>query len=185
MKLNTPDSHSLKGALILADPTLRDENFSRTVVLMTEHQPGLGAHGYIFNRPLERKVGEVLVSEEFSSLREVPIFLGGPVGREHLTFAAFAWVEDQTGLHCSTHLSVEQAIERHAAGQLVRAFLGYAGWGEGQLEQELEGKSWIARPPSAELLLRAPDEALWEHLLRSMGPWGKLVAGLPENPSLN
>ncbi len=175
----------IKGSLFLADPSLRDPNFSRCVLLLTEYSRAKGAHGYILNRPMDKKVGDVLASVEFAALREVPIYIGGPVGQEHLTFAAFGWPPDQDVLSFNTHLSTQEAIARHEAGDVVRAFLGYAGWSEGQLEDELREQAWITRSPAAEVLKPGRREDLWTSLLSSLGPWGRILADTPEDPSLN
>jgi putative transcriptional regulator len=175
----------LKGSLILADPSLRDPNFFRSVLLLTEHRLDQGAHGYILNRPMNKLVGDVLSSSEFAPLRQVPIFIGGPVGQEHLTFAAFEWKQDQKILDFATHLDTEDAIRRHRSGQEVRAFLGYSGWEEGQLEEELRQKAWITRKPAGSALKRDSTEKIWSELLSSMGPWYQLLSKAPENLYLN
>ena len=185
MTFDGPQQLTLKGSLILADPSLRDPNFFRSVLILTEHQPDKGAHGYILNRPLNKVVGDVLEATEFSELRQVPIYIGGPVGQEHLTFAAFQWLPDGRCLNYATHLSTKEAIRRFREGETVRAFLGYAGWGEGQLENELKQKSWITRKPASGVLKSGVSVELWSELLSSMGPWYQLLAGTPENPSLN
>ena len=174
----------LKGSLILADPSLRDPNFNRSVLLVTDYQQSKGAHGYILNRPMGKHVGEVLTSDEFAELREVPIYIGGPVGQEHLTFAAFCCPSTDS-LTYTTHLSTEEAIQRHNAGDTVRAFLGYSGWSEGQLEDEIREQAWITRRPVAEVLKPGRREEMWVSLLSSLGPWGQLLANTPDDPSLN
>ena len=88
-------------------------------------------------------------------------------------------------MRCATHLSAEEAVVRLDAGDSVRAFLGYSGWGCGQLEAELQQKSWIPRKVHPEIMRTEANESLWLELLRSLGPWGTLVAGMPENPSMN
>lgn len=185
MTFDDSEQLSLKGSLILADPSLRDPNFFRSVLLLTEHRHDQGAHGYILNRPMNKKVGDVLSSEEFSELRQVPIYIGGPVGQEHLTFASFRWQQDGQELNFTTHLSTEDAIRRHLEGETVRAFLGYAGWEEGQLEEELRQKAWISRKPAGTALKADSTEKIWSELLSSMGPWYELLAKAPENLSLN
>lgn len=185
MNIEKPEPTNLKGALLLADPTLLDENFARTVVLLTDHQKESGTHGLVINRTLDQKVGDILKGPEFAPLRKVPVHIGGPVGREHLTFAALAWEASQDALRFATHLSLEDAIARMETGETIRAFLGYSGWGRGQLENEITLKSWVPRKPSRDILKAAPDESLWRKLLTTLGPWGALVAGMPERPSLN
>lgn len=102
---------NLKGKLILADPSLRDGNFARSVLFLTEHSPVLGAQGYIVNRPLGKTVGDVLPSADFPGIESVPIFIGGPVDQEQLTFAALEWDPETSCISMSTHLSTSDASE--------------------------------------------------------------------------
>ena len=185
MPFEDPEQLCLRGSLILADPSLKDPNFFRSVLLLTEHRHDRGAHGYILNRPLGKQVGEVLTSDDFAPLEDVPIFFGGPVGQEHLTFAAFVWRPKIKQLQFATHLSTTEAVRRRQEGEIIRAFLGYAGWGEGQLEAELRQQSWITRKPAALVLETERTDSLWTGLLKSMGPWYRLLANTPDNPSWN
>lgn len=185
MQFDDPAPLCLKGSLILADPSLRDPNFFRSVLVLTDHRHDQGAHGYILNRPLGKKVGDVLSTDEFARLREIPIFVGGPVSQEHLTFAAFRWKPASNQLLCATHLSTPEAQERLDQGETIRAFIGYSGWGEGQLESELRQKAWITRKPNARVLQARKIDYMWAELLSSMGPWYQLLAGTPDNPALN
>jgi putative transcriptional regulator len=182
---DNPGPVNLRGALILADPSLRDPNFARTVLLLTDHEADQGAHGYVLNRPMGKRVGDLLKDESFRDLAEVPIFHGGPVSPERLTFAVLAWDEAVGRLSFTTHLSVEDARSLRQEGGEVRAFVGYSGWAEGQLENELRQRAWITRKPAREVVAMAQPERLWEDLLSSMGPHFGLMAKMPDDPSLN
>jgi putative transcriptional regulator len=171
--------------LILADPSLHDPNFSRSVILLTDHSNETGAHGYILNRPLGKTVGDVLPSEEFPGIESVPIFFGGPVDQEQLTFASLEWDSDLSEIAVQTHLSTAVAGERLASGAVVRAFVGYSGWGGGQLETELQQRAWITGKSSQLVLRKSNADRLWAEILRTMGPYYTLLAGTPNDPSLN
>lgn len=184
MSIDPPDpAISLGGTLLIAAPSLRDPNFFRTVLLLTEHSETEGAHGYVLNRPLGRTVGEVLTDPEFEDLAATPIFLGGPVSTGHLAFASLRWNEGR--LEFESHLSAEAARHRRAEGFELRAFVGYSGWSGGQLESELGQDAWIPRTPDRRVLGTTPSERLWGELLESMGPRYRLIARMPEDPSLN
>lgn len=174
----------LRGSLLLADPSLQDETFRRTVLLLTEHRHDEGAHGYVLNRPFGKNAGQLLGSAEFKPLAQVPVFLGGPVSQEQLTFAALSW-HDSEGLRWTTHLTREDAIHRMETGEHVRAFIGYSGWSSGQLENELKRRSWIISRPDASLLTSDPGAGLWKEILCGMGPYYQLLAGMPDDPGLN
>ena len=173
----------LRGSLILADPSLRDPNFSRTVLLLTEHSAATGAHGYVLNRPLGRKVGDVLDAEEFAPLREVPLFVGGPVATGQLSFTSLHW--DGEAVRYDTHLSAEEARSRHAEGFAVRAFVGYAGWAAGQLEGEIAAGAWWVVDASPDDALSAEPEELWRSVLRRQPGGLRMFANYPANPAMN
>ncbi|NIP92974.1 MAG: YqgE/AlgH family protein, partial [Akkermansiaceae bacterium] len=175
----------LQGQLLIADPSLRDGIFNRSVVLLAEHSAEEGAFGLILNHPSGHKVGEFLKEEEFSSLSRIPVHIGGPVAREHLTFAALWWTEEK-GLRFATRISAADAV-KHAqnSGTLVRAFVGYSGWSEGQLESELRQQSWITARPTADLLACHHDNSLWCETLRAISPFHKIIAEAPPDPFLN
>jgi putative transcriptional regulator len=182
---DNPGPVCLRGSLILADPSLRDPNFVRTVLLLTDHETEQGAHGYVLNRPMGRTVGEVLPNLQFETLASIPVFVGGPVGQERLTFASLSWDETGKRLVFTTHLSVDDASRLQRAGAHVRAFVGYSGWSEGQLENELRQRAWITRKPAPEVVEMTHPETLWKELLASMGPWFGLLSRLPDDPSMN
>jgi putative transcriptional regulator len=185
MDFDDPTQLSLAGSLILADPSLREATFRRTVLLLTTHTPGDGAHGYILNRPIGKTVGDFLSDEEFESLKGVPIFMGGPVNAEQLTFSSIRWDNEENQLDYEIHLNASEAKQRLLEGFTVRAFVGYAGWSEGQLEHELQQRAWITHKPESLVLRSEKIDDLWSDLLRSISPWHRLLADAPEDPSLN
>ena len=187
MDFDDPEQLCLRGSLILADPSLRDPNFFRSVLLLTEHGFESGAHGYVLNRPLGKTVAEILPPKDFEGLESVEVFVGGPVNQEQLTFAALRWNAERSAIDFKTHLSTSQAAERTSGNEDVRAFVGYAGWAGGQLEMELQQRAWIACKGKASVVKPAMKNAkeLWRELMLSMGPYYHLLADTPEDPTLN
>ena len=155
------------------------------MLLLTEHSNEAGAHGYILNRPLGKKVGDVLPSEDFEGISDVEVYFGGPVSQEQLTFAALSWDDASGNVVVESHLSTALASERLADGASIRAFVGYAGWAGGQLEAELQQRAWIASKPYRQTVTDKSTETLWADILKSMGPYYSLLAAAPEDPSLN
>src|ERR1043166_8037246 len=86
-----PSSRNLAGSLLVAHPNMLDPNFRRTVLFISEHDPSAGALGVIINRPLDRQVADLVTETPPEGLAEAPVFLGGPVGKNQLMFAAFEW----------------------------------------------------------------------------------------------
>ncbi len=181
----TDETPSLSGSLLLAAPTLRDPNFSRSVIFMAAHDTDEGAFGYILNRPLAKHVIDLLPGHDLGALGQVPVFLGGPVATDKLAFAALRWNSKRNALKCITHLSVQDALHELSMGRDVRGFVGYSGWSGGQLEVELKRSSWIISP-AKQVVLTSPQPAqLWTALLTQMGPLYQLMSGMPDDVSLN
>jgi len=184
VSIPSPTPPNLTDKLLLADAGLLDPNFFRSVIYMTQHGED-GAHGFVINHPLERTVDSLLSGEEFELLAEVPVFQGGPVNAERLSFATIGWDPIAEKISFETNLSTEDATEAFLAGKDVRAFVGYAGWSGGQLEKELEQHTWTVHP--AVPLLARPDlvEKLWSRILRELGPYYEAVSRTPDHPEHN
>ncbi len=175
----------LKGRLLLADPSLRDGIFDRSVVLITHHSAEEGAHGVILNHPDDRCVGDLFSAGEFDPVRSLKIYQGGPVALDQLTFAAFSW-QASRGLRYRISLSLEKAIAMNrSSGTLVRAFVGYAGWSAGQLESELARKAWTVVKPEEDLLGIDHSPSLWSELMRRISPYHRILSVAPSQPWLN
>jgi putative transcriptional regulator len=185
------DSHhselpiQLQGRLLLADPSLRDGIFNRSVILLAEHGADIGAFGLILNHPTGKTVGDFLEGEEFVRLQHLPVHHGGPVAADQLTFSSFWWSK-KLGLRWAVRLSAKAAaIHAQRPGRIVRAFIGYSGWTAGQLESELRRNSWLAARPQQDLLGQAHDPQLWSDLLRDISPLHRILAEAPDDPTLN
>lgn len=184
MSIEDSSQLCLKGSLLLAEPALREPTFHRAVILLDEHQHDLGAHGFILNRPSGQTAGDLLPSADFAALAAVPVYYGGPVQTEQLTFAALSWHAAE-GLRCATHLTREDAIHRIRSGEHVRAIIGYSGWGAGQLENEIKHRTWIIAKPDESVADPAQSAGLWTTILDRMGPWFRLLSRAPDDPTLN
>ena len=178
---------SLQGQLLVASPGLFDPNFRRTVVLVTEHTED-GAAGLVLNRPTESEVSEIVPALESLVDDGEPIFMGGPVQPNGvLVLGEFLDPEDAAvPLFGSLGFpSLDEPDEVVPLTTRRRIFAGYAGWGSGQLEDELAREDWIleeAQPDDA--FTEAPGE-LWADVLRRKGGIYELVARMPEDPSVN
>lgn len=172
------------GDLLIADPSLNSGIFRKSVVLLADHTSN-GAFGLILNSPSNTCVGDYLRDKNFASLARIPVHTGGPVAREHLTFAAF-WMSPDNELRYAFRISAEDAIQHSKnTGTLVRAFVGYSGWGRGQLESELESHSWVLTSPPANLLGMPHDRSLWRETLEGLSAFHRLLTLCPQNPWLN
>ena len=162
---------SLANQLLVALPALGDPQFARSVTLVCQHDAD-GAMGVMVNRASEYTLGEVLrqmgIECEDEALRAQPVLAGGPVHPERgfvLHDGEGAW--DSTlpitgDLSVTTSRDVLEAIARGEGPAHAVVALGCAGWGAGQLEQELVENSWLTVPADAELLFMVPLPLRWQ-----------------------
>jgi putative transcriptional regulator len=191
----------LKGQLLLDSGQLRGSFFQRTVVLICEHNAE-GAFGLVLNRSTGSKIGEMVVADLPETLKEFPLYLGGPVQPTALSFLhTEIFVPEVNPLDVSIETPDVSVIpnlvlghsldtlmeigESFSATRKVKMFAGYAGWSPGQLEDEMKRKAWLTHPASLELVLDAEPATLWQKVLRAMGPKYRLLSQMPEDLSLN
>lgn len=166
---------SLQGHFLVATPYLGDPRFHGGVIYLCEHN-GDGALGVMVNRPLDISLGEILEQLDMDGGElEEPVFGGGPVQPERgfvLHQPGRQWVNTVAvaeGIRLTTSRDILQAIgEGEGPGQF-RVALGYAGWGEGQLEEELAGNAWLTCPAGPELLFHTDWSQLYSAVLRRLG----------------
>jgi putative transcriptional regulator len=180
---------SLRGQLIVASPSLLDPNFHRTVVLIAEHGED-GAMGVVLNRPLDTAVAEAappladLVEDD-----DEPLFSGGPVqSTSVIILARFVDPEDAGAIVFEdVGFVVADADFDELAPSLMsaRVFAGFAGWGAGQLESEMERDDWIVEPALADDVFTDDAVGLWSNVLERKGGQFALVARMPLDPSVN
>lgn len=186
MAKSSPASSNLSGVLIAAHPGLLDPNFRRRVVLISSHSAEDGALGVVVNWPLKQTLGEVDPAFELEPLGRVPLYRGGPVAQEELLFAAWQWLPKEGLFRLAFGIDHEQARSYLGApGYQVRAFLGYAGWGQGQLEEEVAHHSWLLSSVAGKSLTGEEGTALWRKILSGISPEMKILADAPEDPSRN
>ncbi len=178
-----------KGRLLLSEPFMGDYYFGRAVILLAEHNPE-GSFGLILNKPVSKMLNEV--ADDFPYLK-TPLYLGGPVEPNRLFFIHTLGdqisdsVEVMKGLFWGG--SMEDVAELSQLKKLTpensRFFLGYAGWGDHQMEEELKRNSWAITIASAELIFSTKSDDLWKKLTRKLGSDYRLWDKFPVNPNLN
>ncbi len=181
---------SLRGNLLLSAPNLFDPNFRRTVVLIAEHTPE-GALGLVLNRPAETTVGEAVPDLEWiAGSPDEAVYAGGPVGADSVIVLAEFEDPDLAAAMVLEDVGFVPAVgagtdEIAAATTRARVFAGHAGWGPGQLEDEMAENSWIVEPAQAQDVFSDDPEDLWSAVLRRKGQQWRLVATMPQDPSRN
>jgi putative transcriptional regulator len=178
---------SLRGHLLIAGPSLLDPNFWRTVVLVGEHTEE-GALGVVLNRSSETTVDEALPELALLAEEMGTVHVGGPVQPAAVVVLAdFAEAADAESLVVESVGFLPPEIEPDTLGELRRArvYVGYAGWGPGQLDVELEEGSWIVEPAQPDDVFTDDPEGLWSDVLRRKGGPFTLLAAMPPDPSQN
>lgn len=181
---------SLRGKLLVAAPALKDPNFDRTVVFIAEHSED-GAMGLVLNRPSEAPVAEAIPDLDWvAGSGDEIVFVGGPVAANGVIVLA-EWddpskavvlVDDDLGFVPG---DAEDTGELAAAMRRARVYAGHAGWGPGQLEDELADDAWIIEAPLRDELFSDDPEGLWAAVLRRKGREFALLSTMPPDPSLN
>lgn len=179
----------VKGQLLLDSGQLRGSFFQRTVVLICQHN-NEGAFGLVLNRGTGNKAGEMVVADLPDTIKECPLYLGGPVQPTALSFLHSDSFIPDANVMANLNLghSLDDLVdigESFSATKKVRLFAGYAGWGPGQLEDEMKRKAWLTHPASLELVFDAKPDELWQTILNQKGWKYKLLAQSPEDLSLN
>jgi putative transcriptional regulator len=178
---------SLRGQLLIAGPSLWDPNFRRTVVLIGHHDDE-GAVGVVLNRPLEATVEEAVPPLSPLVPPGESLFRGGPVQPEAAVVLADFEDPGRAGILALDSIGfLPEETDADAIGGLRRArvFAGYAGWGAGQLEAEMDETSWHATPAlPGDVFTREPDR-LWGTVVARLGPEYRLLRTMPMDPQMN
>jgi len=181
-------SESLAGQLLLASPTLQDPNFARTVVLIGIHSED-GAMGVVLNRPSTATVAEAVPQLEDVAGALETVYVGGPVQPSSVVFLAEFLEPSLAGTLVLGRIGFpapDAGIEQLArATERARVFAGHAGWGRGQLDEEIANGDWIAHPAEPQDVFTDVPEELWSSVLTRKGGSYALIARMPPDPSVN
>jgi putative transcriptional regulator len=176
------------GTFLVASPVLRDPNFSRTVVLLCEHEDSEGSMGLVINRPTDTPLDRA-VDGVASKPRQV-LWYGGPVQRDIVVV-----LHQDVDLPGARSVCDGMAVGGDPDEILVllggprrsrtRVFSGYSGWGAGQLRDELASGSWIVAPAAARIVFDVEPASIWAEALQTLGPRYAYLAALPLDPRVN
>ena len=177
------------GILLISDPFLKDPNFMRTVVFLCEHREQ-GSFGFVLNRKYENTIDEIIPELEGYKL---PVYYGGPVQTDTLHFL-HQYPEEIPGSQevikgiywgGDFDVLVEMIKNKSIDQNKVRFFVGYSGWGEGQLKDELTEKSWLTVKAVRKLVFHKKYEEIWKDALKQLGGDYEMMINFPIDPQLN
>ena len=178
---------SLKGQLLISGPTLWDPNFRRTVLLIGHHDDE-GAVGVILNRASATTVAEAVPPLGPLVAPDEPLFLGGPVQPDApVVIAEFVDPSDGELLAFDAigFLPSDVSPSSELALRRARVFAGYAGWGPGQLEAEMDEDSWVTEAARPSDVFSDEPSRLWEDVLKRKGASFDLLRLMPLDPTQN
>jgi len=186
MKRKRSDLGNLTGSLLVAHPSLLDPNFRRTILFLSHHSEEDGAVGLVLNRPLPQDLGNAAKKKQPALIKDLELFYGGPVAKDQVTIASLQWRDNPTAVAFHSFMGQIEDIQIAPEWQNgLRAFIGYAGWSKGQLENEISQNAWLVIQPSRHLIEMEDPESAWKELMRQSGPLLKLLAEAPDDPELN
>lgn len=176
-----------KGKVLISQPFMADGCFKRSVVLLTEYSEN-GAIGLVLNKRLRVTMGELM--KDFP-VAEAPLSVGGPVSTDTLHYLhTFNNIPDAVeivnGIYWGGNIDVVRKLLSMAVMKPddIRFFAGYAGWNNGQLDDELKNDSWMIGDIRPALIIN-PSRDLWMDSVKALGEKYHLWTTLPEHPELN
>lgn len=177
------------GILLIADPFLKDPNFLRTVVFLCEHKES-GSLGFVLNRKFENTLDELVPG--LDSLK-LPVYYGGPVQMDTIHFLHQypneipGSEEVIKGVYWGGDF--ETVISMLKSGTVdpdrIRFYIGYSGWSDGQLNNELEEKSWLTVAGTRKLIFHRNYQEIWKDSLKQLGGDYEMMINFPIDPQLN
>lgn len=177
------------GILLIADPFLKDPNFLRTVVILCEHREE-GSFGFVLNRQYENTLDELIPELEGFPL---PVYYGGPVQVDSIHFLHQypdeipGSQEISKGVYWGGDFDAIVNLIKNADTDTdkIRFFIGYSGWGEGQLDEEMKEKTWLTVKPTRKLIFHQDHNEIWKDALKHLGGDYEMMVNYPIDPQLN
>lgn len=177
-----------KGALLIANPFLKDPNFSRTVIFLCENMQE-GTFGFVLNKQITKNLKEILPDLD---LPDMPVFFGGPVQPDSLHFLhqypdLISGEEVMDGIYWGGNFESLQVHlkNNNLSSDKIRFFIGYSGWGEGQLNDEMKAESWLTVKATRKLVFQTTSTEIWKESLNHLGGDYKMMINFPIDPQLN
>ena len=177
------------GILLLSDPFLKDPNFLRTAIILCEYNAD-GCVGFVINKPFELSLGELVEGLEGI---DFPVYEGGPVHKNSIHFIHTCpdfisdGIDIGNGIYWGGNFEQVRILLKtnDLTNKDIRFFIGYSGWGTGQLEEEIAEKSWITRACNRNLVFNTDAEQIWKNALKSLGGEYEQMPNYPLNPQFN
>jgi len=178
-----------RGTLLIANPFLKDPNFMRTVIFLCEHKEE-GSFGFVLNKLYTNTLGDLL--PELDDYK-IPLYFGGPVQKDTIHFIhqypdmISGGEQVLENVFWGGNFESMMALIKTQQIDLdkIKFFMGYSGWGENQIESELQEKSWLTAKATRKLLFHKMPGDIWKDSLKHLGGEYEMMINFPIDPQLN
>ena len=181
-----------KGSLLIANPVLPDPNFSRTVILLCNHNDQ-GSFGLVINRSTQLKAPDLFSSIDILKSYNAKIYMGGPVSQS-MVFYLYRSAKDVidldkicSGVYLGSNLETLESLylDIENPEENIRFYLGYSGWSDGQLDGEMEQNSWLVQDANEQFVFLDSENLIWPKAVNSLGEKYQYLTKAPVNPQWN
>ncbi|PYF76803.1 YqgE/AlgH family protein [Pedobacter nutrimenti] len=178
------------GKLLISEPFLNDPNFRRSVVLIAEYSE-LGTLGFVLNHKSNLLLSDLLPDLEHA---DFPVYFGGPVATDtvHFIHRCYDKMNDgeeiAPGIYWGGNFETLSILLKNnsVSPEEVKFFVGYSGWGEDQLADEIRENTWIVSDQyHADVVFSDNEEEVWREVIINLGPKYAHLSNFPQNPNLN
>ncbi len=184
---NVTNAKLQKGTMLVSPPLMADGIFHKSVVLLLEHNEE-GSLGLIINKPTNFKVPKII--KQLTDFNK-NIFFGGPVAVNHVQILhCFSSLSESTNIINDIYWGgdFKKILELINLGHIneteINFYLGYAGWIQGQLDEEMERQFWTLVSGEKYDIWNKPEE-LWENIITDLGLNPKIATNIPDDPMYN
>ncbi len=180
-----------QGSILISEPFLQDKYFQRAVVLLVEHT-STGSMGFVLNKKTDLVVNSFFA--DLNGLPEIPIYLGGPVCANRLFFIHSLGdtiipgaipINDELYFDGDFEAFKKYLLSGQQVEGKIKFFIGYSGWTEGQLKEEINGNSWVVSCAPNDSMILADGDCYWKKSLSQLGKKYKTWTNYPKEPHLN
>lgn len=179
-----------QGNVLISEPFLCDQFFGRSVILVVEHSVGSGTMGLMLNKPMPLFLSDILSG--FDANGDIPVYRGGPLSMDRLFYLhTLAHVQgalnivDDLFLNGDFDAIRDYIVQGNPVKGKLRFFLGYSGWGEGQLREEVLDNTWMVGHGGCACVMDDNVPRLWENELSKLGDKYRLWSHFPQIPTFN
>jgi putative transcriptional regulator len=177
------------GILLIAEPFLKDPSFLRTVIILCEHRLQ-GSFGLVLNKKFGQTLDELITDMEGFKL---PVYYGGPVQMDtiHFLHQYPTLIPDSVkvtdDIYWGGNFETVSALIKTKNIDLkkIKFFIGYSGWGDGQLNEEMKEKSWLTVAANSRLVFNTVNTEIWKNSLKTLGGEYERMINYPTDPQLN